>query len=111
MTEEKLAVLRKKTNEAMRVNTAYRWDVPAATATEVSELLDYVEELQGTVRRVAEAPEITSYQVQAITTAYEQGVGKGIAGVTVTNPYSNGYRCDEAWQRGYDEGCKKECDR
>ena len=50
----------------------------------------------------------TSFQVQAITTAYEQGVGKGNGahqrGFEVNNPYSNGYRCDEAWNLGYQEG-------
>lgn len=44
----------------------------------------------------------------AITTAYEQGVGKGrqahTSGKEIANPYSTGYRCDLAWQYGYEEG-------
>lgn len=54
------------------------------------------------------AMEITDYQVLIITTAYEQGVGKGrqafAAGREISNPYSTGYRCDLAWSYGYEEG-------
>lgn len=54
------------------------------------------------------ATEITDYQVLAITTAYEQGVGKGrqahSSGKEIFNPYSKAYRCDLAWQYGYEEG-------
>jgi hypothetical protein len=52
--------------------------------------------------------ELTDYQILAITTAYEQGVGKGrqahTSGKEIANPYSTGYRCDLAWQYGYEEG-------
>ena len=48
------------------------------------------------------------HQILAITTAYEQGVGKGHqaykSGKEITNPYSPAYRCDLAWQYGYKEG-------
>lgn len=60
---------------------------------------------------VEKKSEVTSYQVQAITTAYEQGVGKGADfhtnGVVISNPYGTGYRCDEAWMLGYKEGFKQ----
>lgn len=56
----------------------------------------------------------TDYQILAITTAYEQGVGKGRqaheSGKEISNPYSTGYRCDLAWQYGYDEG-KEQAER
>ena len=58
-----------------------------------------------------QAGEISDYLVLAITTAYEQGVGKGRqayeAGKEISNPYSTGYRCDLAWAYGYDEGKKQ----
>ncbi len=48
------------------------------------------------------------HQILAITTAYEQGVGKGHqaynSGKEIANPYSPAYRCDLAWQYGYGEG-------
>ena len=48
------------------------------------------------------------HQILAITTAYEQGVGKGHqaynSGKEIANPYSPAYRCDLAWQYGYKEG-------
>jgi hypothetical protein len=51
---------------------------------------------------------VTQYMILAITTAYEQGVGKGHQAATtkqeVKNPYTSGYRCDLAWQYGYEEG-------
>jgi len=47
-------------------------------------------------------PEPTKFQVLAITTAYEQGVGKGQQSRDVKNPYA-GY-CAEAWQLGYAQG-------
>ncbi|MEG0975204.1 MAG: hypothetical protein RSF42_10950 [Comamonas sp.] len=56
-------------------------------------------------------PDPTSYQVTAVTTAYEQGVGKGHdayrRGVEIENPYGPGYRCDKAWQLGYLEGLRQ----
>ena len=49
--------------------------------------------------------EPSDYQIRAITTAYEQGVGKGhqayISGKETANPYDSTYRCDLAWQYGY----------
>ena len=52
--------------------------------------------------------EPSDYQIRAITTAYEQGVGKGhqayISGKETANPYDSTYRCDLAWQYGYREG-------
>lgn len=48
------------------------------------------------------------HQILSITTAYEQGVGKGHqaynSGKEIANPYSPAYRCDLAWQYGYKEG-------
>lgn len=59
----------------------------------------------------SEPTEITDFQVLAITTAYEQGVGKGrqahASGKEISNPYSTGYRCDLAWKYGYEEGKKQ----
>ena len=52
--------------------------------------------------------ELHDHQILAITTAYEQGVGKGHqaynSGKEIANPYSPAYRCDLAWQYGYKEG-------
>ena len=48
-------------------------------------------------------PEPTKFQVLAITTAYEQGVGKGQQSRDVKNPYAESY-CAEAWQLGYAQG-------
>ena len=53
-------------------------------------------------------PVISEATVLAITTAYEQGVGKGHQSharkEAITNPYSDEWGCDSAWQMGYDEG-------
>ena len=51
----------------------------------------------------------TTGQVLAITTAYEQGVGKGHdahqRGAEIANPYcTSNYQCFEAWRLGYEEG-------
>lgn len=51
-------------------------------------------------------------QVLAITTAYEQGVGKGHdahqRGAEIANPYcTSNYQSFEAWQLGYEEGKKQ----
>ena len=58
--------------------------------------------------------ELHDHQILAITTAYEQGVGKGRqaheSGKEIDNPYGTGYRCDLAWQYGYEEG-KKQAER
>ena len=58
--------------------------------------------------------ELHDHQILAITTAYEQGVGKGRqaheSGKEIANPYDTGYRCDLAWQYGYEEG-KKQAER
>ena len=55
--------------------------------------------------------ELHDHQILAITTAYEQGVGKGRqaheSGKEIANPYDTGYRCDLAWQYGYEEGKKQ----
>ena len=60
------------------------------------------------VRRAPAEPVISETQVLAITTAYEQGVGKGHQSharkEAITNPYSDEWGCDSAWQMGYDEG-------
>ena len=52
--------------------------------------------------------EPSDYQIRAITTAYEQGVGKGHqaykSGKEITNPYDSAYGCDLAWHYGYGEG-------
>ncbi len=53
-------------------------------------------------------PVISEAQVLAITTAYEQGVGKGHQShdrkEAITNPYGDEWGCHSAWQMGYDEG-------
>ena len=58
--------------------------------------------------------ELHDHQILAITTAYEQGVGKGRqaheSGKEIANPYGTGYRCDLAWQYGYEEG-KEQAER
>ena len=60
------------------------------------------------VRRAPAEPVISETQVLAITTAYEQGVGKGHQShahkETITNPYDKEWGCDSAWQMGYAEG-------
>ena len=52
--------------------------------------------------------ELKAHQILAITTAYEQGVGKGHqaykSGKEIANPYDSAYGCDLAWQYGYGEG-------
>ena len=52
--------------------------------------------------------EPSAHQILAITTAYEQGVGKGHqaykSGKGIANPYDSAYGCDLAWQYGYREG-------
>ena len=52
--------------------------------------------------------EPSDYQIRAITTAYEQGVGKGHqaykSGKEIANPYDSAYGCDLAWHYGYGEG-------
>ena len=62
----------------------------------------------------AASGELHDHQILAITTAYEQGVGKGRqaheSGKEIANPYDTGYRCDLAWQYGYKEG-KKQAER
>ena len=58
--------------------------------------------------------ELHDHQILAITTAYEQGVGKGRqaheSGKEIANPYDTAYRCDLAWQYGYKEG-KEQAER
>ena len=58
--------------------------------------------------------ELHDHQILAITTAYEQGVGKGHqaheSGKEIANPYDTAYRCDLAWQYGYKEG-KEQAER
>lgn len=65
------------------------------------------QELQS-ARRAQVVPAISEAQVLAITTAYEQGVGKGHQSharkEAITNPYGDEWGCDSAWQMGYDEG-------
>ncbi len=50
----------------------------------------------------------SSMQVSAITTAYEQGVGKGHQAherkTEIENPYAKSLGCREAWSLGYAEG-------
>ncbi len=59
-------------------------------------------------RRAPAEPVISEAQVLAITTAYEQGVGKGHQShahkEAITNPYGDEWGCDSAWQMGYGEG-------
>lgn len=59
-------------------------------------------------RRAPAEPVISEAQVLAITTAYEQGVGKGHQShahkETIANPYGDEWGCDSAWQMGYGEG-------
>ena len=59
-------------------------------------------------RRATAETVISEAQVLAITTAYEQGVGKGHQSYdrkeAITNPYGDEWGCDSAWQMGYDEG-------
>lgn len=73
----------------------------------------YAERFKGFIagwvaRRAPAAPVISEAQVLAITTAYEQGVGKGHQSharkEAITNPYGDEWGCDSAWQMGYDEG-------
>ncbi|CUA99375.1 hypothetical protein [Comamonas thiooxydans] len=56
-------------------------------------------------------PEITDSQVIAITTAYVQGMGKGLtagwSNSEIANPYSSEWGCDAAWRIGYNEGKKR----
>ena len=53
-------------------------------------------------------PDPTDEQIIAITTAYEQGVGKGqealCSGEEIQNPYDSSWGCDKAWQLGYEVG-------
>ena len=50
---------------------------------------------------------MTDFDVLAITTAYEQGVGKGHdayrRGTVIENPYAPG-QCFKAWAIGFEEG-------
>lgn len=59
-------------------------------------------------RAPADSDTVSELQILAITTAYEQGVGKGHqaheSGKEVKNPYDGGWRCDLAWKYGYEEG-------
>ncbi|UNV89415.1 MULTISPECIES: hypothetical protein [unclassified Comamonas] len=56
-------------------------------------------------------PEITDNQVIVITTAYVQGMGKGLtagwSNSEIANPYSSEWGCDAAWRIGYNEGKKR----
>ena len=56
----------------------------------------------------ADGEKYSAFQILAITTAYEQGVGKGRQahkrGEEISNPYSTEFGCDLAWQHGYQEG-------
>lgn len=69
---------------------------------------ELAQRLTQAVRRAPAAPAISEEQVLAITTAYEQGVGKGHQSharkEAIKNPYCDYWRCDSAWQMGYDEG-------
>lgn len=55
-------------------------------------------------------PQRKPFDILAITTAYEQGVGKGHQAqgrsVEIDNPYAPG-ECQQAWALGYDEGKKQ----
>lgn len=55
-------------------------------------------------------PQRKRFDILAITTAYEQGVGKGHQAhgrsVEIENPYAPG-ECKQAWALGYDEGKKQ----
>lgn len=48
---------------------------------------------------------ITRLEILMITTAYEQGVGKGYKWTIPTiNPYAKDTPCYIAWELGYEEG-------
>lgn len=61
-------------------------------------------------QQAMEASQLTPFGVLVITTAYEQGVGKGhqahARGVEIENPYAPGTG-QQAWALGYDEGKKQ----
>ena len=63
-------------------------------------------EQQATTKAAPGEP--SAHQILAITTAYEQGVGKGHqaykSGKEIANPYDSAYGCDLAWHYGYGEG-------
>ena len=51
---------------------------------------------------------ITKLEILMITTAYEQGVGKGYKWTIATiNPYAKDTPCYIAWELGYEEGKSK----
>ena len=79
------------------------------------ELLHFGEDLRSMLEAAPQqeatkaAPgEPSAHQILAITTAYEQGVGKGHqaheSGKEIANPYDSAYGCDLAWHYGYGEG-------
>ena len=79
------------------------------------ELLHFGEDLRSMLKAAPQqgatkaAPgELKDHQILAITTAYEQAVGKGHqaykSGKEIANPYDSAYGCDLAWQYGYGEG-------
>lgn len=78
---------------------AYEYNEKTAEARKA--VLRSLESLSNTFRP-------TNMQVLAITTAYEQGVGKGHravkSGDEIKNPYSPGWNCDHAWKIGYEVG-------
>ena len=67
-----------------------------------------IQRMFATRQPVEQQPDPTDMQILAITTAYEQGVGKGHdahhRGVEIQNPYGASWGCDKAWQMGYEEG-------
>ena len=92
-----------------------RVSLPDATMLDLVHMLRPTYEAQAQQAVPKAAPgELHDHQILAITTAYEQGVGKGRqaheSGKEIANPYGTGYRCDLAWQYGYEEG-KKQAER
>lgn len=64
--------------------------------------------VDGYSAQLGAVPVISQRHVLAITTAYEQGVGKGHYaaehGKEISNPYAPEWGCDIAWAMGYEEG-------
>ena len=75
---------------------------------DVQEALHYLEQVF--LAAGAQPAPKPKWNVLAITTAYEQGFGKGIQakrqGVEINNPHAEG-DCREAWAYGYEEGSDK----
>ena len=82
--------------------------VEGAIIKSLRDFADRTHALRKQAANKAAPVEPSEHQIRAITTAYEQGVGKGHqaykSGKEIANPYDSTYRCDLAWQYGYGEG-------